>query len=187
MLTAMQSAPRNCHFHTWFQRLRNEVPSAQSNCLPLLYVIHQALNGDTVEARTLAIRLPLEVPNFWCYISHWMNTQEIEGGYGFGMTNALALWRRADSYKIPELQNTVVAIIRVLGLTSKQVRDLCSLALFVYREPNSPRWYVLQRLAADRISMMPYWSRHKFIDRLRTLATSEVFLAINNAVNFSLR
>ena len=147
----------------------------------------QALNGDTLEARTLTIRLPLEQANFWRCISHWMNTQELEGGYGIGMANALSLWQKAGLYKIPELQNTVVAIIRVLALTTKQVRDLWLLALCAYREPINPRRQVLQRLAADRFSMMPYWSRHNFIDRLRTLASSDVFHAIDTAVSSSLR
>jgi hypothetical protein len=116
-----------------------------------------------------------------------MNTQELEGGYGIGMANALSLWQKASLYKIPELQNTVVAIIRVLALTTKQVRDLWLLALCAYREPINPRRQVLQRLAADRFSMMPYWSRHNFIDRLRTLASSEGFHVIDTAVSSSLR
>jgi hypothetical protein len=165
--------------------MKFEVPKAIVCHYSTLFA--QALNGDTVEARTLTIRLPREVPTFWRCISHWMNTQEIEGGYGIGMPNALALWQRADLYKIPELQNTVVAIVRVLALTTKQVRDLWLLALVAYREPNNPRRQVLQRLAADRFSMMPYWSRHNFIDRLRTLASSEVFHAIDSAVSSSLR
>jgi len=103
------------------------------------------------------------------------------------MTNAMVLWERGDLYNIPELQNNVVAIVRTLALTTKRVRDLWFLALFAYREPNNPRRQVLQRLAADRFSVMPYWTRHNFIDRLRTMASSEVFLAIDTAVNFNLR
>ena len=114
-----------------------------------------------------------------------MNTQEIEGGVG--MTNAMVLWERGDLYNIPELQNNVVAIVRTLALTTKRVRELWFLALFAYREPNNPRRQVIQRLAADRFSVMPYWTRHNFIDRLRTMASSEVFLAIDTAVNFNLR
>lgn len=147
----------------------------------------QALNGDAVEARTLTIRLPLGEPSVWRCIPRWMNTQEIEGGYGIGMNNALALWERAGAYKIPELQNTVVAIVRTLALTTRRVRDLWLLALGAYHKPNNPRWQVLQRLGADRFSMMPYWTRQNFIDRLRTMASSEVFLAIDTAVSFSLR
>jgi hypothetical protein len=117
----MQSATRDCYFHNWPQRLRKkfEVPKA--------IVCHystfstQALTGDTVQARTLSVRLPFEEPNVWRRVSHWMNTQEIEGGAGIGMANAMQLWERGGVYNIPELQNNVVAIVRTLALTTKRV------------------------------------------------------------------
>jgi hypothetical protein len=50
-----------------------------------------------------------------------MNIQEIEGGAGIGMANAMQLWERGGVYNIPELQNNVVAIVRTLALTTKRV------------------------------------------------------------------
>jgi hypothetical protein len=128
------------------------------------------------------MRLPDVEGKMFGLIVHWIYRQEIEGGHNIGLLPAAKLWTLADRFMIPELQNSVIPIIRELIVAEKQ--SLWDLLLFAYKSKlNTP----LKMMVADRLSLLSPQLLRNYFDGVQDELGLEVVagLAMEVAVAFS--
>jgi hypothetical protein len=104
--------------------------------------------------------------NIFGLLVHWMYKQEVEQRHEIGLLPAGKLWSLADRFMIPELQNSLIIMIRELIIATKSPSEIAALIVVAYQSKiRTP----LRMVVADGLSLGAPAILQKFLGEVQEL------------------